>query len=299
MARSDNLTEHNESPRAHPLGSFCRHCGYDLSDLGVRTCPECGGVIDNAPFAYNSAQARRLHIGVCIAETATILAAVGSIPASMIVDIIGNIAGFGAGAQRSLISLYDLAVALALGIGWWLFSTPHPVELQRGPDRRRAWLRAAVVLKVCVATAVAVLALCAPSLPVLPNGVITAAEWAGTLSTFLVAWGAIVYIRVMARRLGSSRVWFAARTRLFLLGYLAGAVALVGAVYAAGPAMNVRGMRPLAILLGVPTALGAVLWYIFYLVLVDQARRLVLAVRIWHWRAEESGDTHPDPPAAG
>jgi hypothetical protein len=142
---------------------WCLSCGYNLRGLDAAegACPECGTPVwrslqGNLLKFSSPDYLRALHLGVFIILVA-ILVRIGG----MLVGGIG-LAGLSAvtaqdgrwlglvEAVNAAIGLADMALALALIWGWWLFSSPDPAVLgnETGDTPRRVLRAAAIVLGV-------------------------------------------------------------------------------------------------------------------------------------------------------
>ncbi|MFG0285205.1 MAG: hypothetical protein ACF8R7_12345 [Phycisphaerales bacterium JB039] len=240
----------------------CLRCGYNLRGLrqdGV--CPECGTAVarslEGDLLVYSSPDyTASLHRGVALilaAIIAQILVMVASFAMAFTVGLGG--AG-GAGAAEALLQLLSLGASIAMVAGWWLFSAPDPGMLSTDKgDTPRKIVRITVVIQA-ISVVVQSIMTVAPSMMTNPlGGGLMMLVGIASLAAMVVGYFAqMLYVKWLAPRLPSERVFKRARTLLWL-----------------GPVLYTVGL----LLLG----LGPLIALILYWNMLDWVRRDLKRIR--------------------
>ncbi|HYE02894.1 MAG TPA: hypothetical protein VD963_06635 [Phycisphaerales bacterium] len=234
-------------PRAPPPATVrgsrtCVRCGYPLEGLPVAgACPECAWPVElslrGPKLEYSDpAYVVRLHRGVTIVAVAIALSIL-----IMVVQIIGSlVAGVSlrAGLPPAMPTSFDalmlvahLLVQALSAAGWWLLSAPDPahVLVDRG-TRARQVVRVAVIIQL-VAAVLQVAAQQADARQLVPARLADIMGLVSLVAAAIGFFGAMVYLRWLAPRLGDEFIQERAR----MLMWAAPLLVTVGACVLVGP----------------------------------------------------------------
>lgn len=245
----------------------CVGCGYNLRGLEASgKCPECGLDISRSLHgdqlvysgsAYLASLCRGIRIifAALIAQVA--LLALGIAAGAVVFGLVGG--GSASPAIETLVMglalLADVAVAIVLIFGWWLFSTPDPsiVSANTGNTARK-FVRIAVIISgvtgllssledVCPVTTASSLAI-----------ISSAAEIVSIAAWVVSFFASMIYIRWLAKRIPNEHVDRAAKRLMWL-----------------GPLLMVVGAFCLM--------LGPLVAFILYIMLIFRLQQDILAVQ--------------------
>ena len=227
-ARGPNLA-HHDIP--------CLRCGYNLRGLSEDgVCPECGAPVARSLvgdlLVYSSPDYKAsLHRGVAlilmaiIAEILLVVASVGvAVTAGM--GVAGSM-----GALPALLQVASLAASIALVAGWWMFSAPDPAMLgSKKGDTPRKIVRIVLVIQL----ASTLVSTAAQTVPASLNnplnaGLVYGLGIASTIAFIVGFFAQMLYVKWLAPRLPSERVFKRAGTLLWLgpVLYTVGALLLL------------------------------------------------------------------------
>jgi hypothetical protein len=241
-------------------------CGYNLRGLEPGgKCPECGLDISRSlhgdQLVYSgSAYLASLCRGIRIIFTALIaeaaLIALGIVVGFVVFGVAsGSVSPAVETLVMGLVLLVDVAVAIVLISGWWLFSTPDPsiVSANTG-DTARKFVRIAVI----ISGATGMLSSLGDVYPVTTTSslaiISSAAEIVSTAAWVVSFFASMIYIRWLAKRIPDEHVDGAAKRLMWL-----------------GPLLIVVGAFCLM--------LGPLVAFILYIMLIFRLQQSILAVQ--------------------
>lgn len=268
------LEEMQRRVRGIPDGARCRKCGYEITGLKPsQRCPECGSALSFDDRLANAAPGyvKQLHIGSILVEI------------SLVLTVLLVISAIGGGIAQSLalltaLELSGLLVAIMAFVGWWLLSSPDP-GLGKHDEGQRSRIALRVLLAVQIVgdlLSLLPIAMAQSSAPVYlliqSAGLIT---WMVGLAAFVVS---MLYVRVLAGRIPDHALIEKATNvlRLGVAGVIGFAVLIVlgiaAAAAGAGLGLMIAGCGFLVF------GIGALVWFVMYLVLIDAIRTALAAV---------------------
>ena len=137
-------------------GRVCLQCGYQLDGLrSDRECPECGTPVARSLqgdlLRYSAPDhLRMLHVGITIAEAAVCMI----VPLMLVMggmEVVAASVSISSAAVSFLGEGLGVVLTTASIVGWWMFSTPDPIQLGRDTAiGARRLLRASLVAELVV-----------------------------------------------------------------------------------------------------------------------------------------------------
>ena len=251
METPPDLPEHviprpdDAGPATAPQGTFCRHCGYDVSSLPFGgACPECGAEIVEAAADLLShaspAYLNTLSRGLVIVIIALITQAALKLSTVALHVLMPFLAMNGATSPRlfhivtASTAIADVLVMLLALSGWWLFSQPDPGYTGRNDgSKARTMLRVTLVAAAAFSVVSAAMTILSPIIfnftgpgvgantNTKPNAIALVALiliWLLSTGVWVARFlASILYIRWLARRAGDQRIVSQCRLYIWLL----------------------------------------------------------------------------------
>jgi hypothetical protein len=252
----------------------CISCGYNLRLLEKDgRCPECGTPVERSlhgdALLYSSpGYLRRLRQGVQLIYWGLIARIAVGLVSAGIAFVHGVLLGMGGTGDAihvmllALLIIADVAISVAVIVGWWLLSTPDPaVPPEDRRNRLRWWVRA-----LAVALGVVGIASSAGDIAASTTGPNAGATFTNALVVAGVALGVVVIVAWAAFYFLSMKYfsWIASRIPNQPLVEFAS---------------RMRWLGPVLFVVGAPCImLGPLAALILYLVLVRRLMRQVQAV---------------------
>ncbi|MCA9280287.1 MAG: hypothetical protein H6815_05910 [Phycisphaeraceae bacterium] len=140
---------------AEPKGTLCLRCGYDIAGLDIDSvCPECAEPIkysmrgDRLEYA-DPDYVRKLARGAMLIPNAVVFGLLVIVAILVIAVFLSSIAPAIANLVPGSLKLAFYICSVLGACGWWLLTTPDPIE-QDTPQRMRHLARISVVTAVSI-----------------------------------------------------------------------------------------------------------------------------------------------------